>query len=152
MPPLHAVPLRIDQTGEEAMSLKSTILDTDPTSYWPLDDAVDSDRIHDECGRHYGEPFGADLGEVPFGAARMPHFDGRLGKVITIPDDEQYSQDYSNALTVACWVAPSALDFRYTDGSTDQFVHFIEKARDYSHDVELIVLHISRPDGAGEAR
>ena len=62
------------------MSLKSTILDTDPTSYWPLDDAVDSDRIHDECGRHDGEPFGADLAEVPFGAARMPHSTAGSGR------------------------------------------------------------------------
>ncbi len=118
------------------MTLKSTILDTDPTSYWPLDDAVGSSRIHDACGRHEGEPFGADLAEVPFGPARMPHFDGRLGKVITIPNDERYSHDYANALTVACWMAPSALDFRYTDGATDQYVHFIEKAQDSRQDVE----------------
>src|SRR4030095_1779549 len=55
---------------------------------------------------------------------------------ITIPDDERYSHEYANALTVACWVAPSALDFRYTDGSGPQFVHFIEKARTYVDDVE----------------
>ena len=118
------------------MTLNSTILDTSPTSYWPLDDALGSALLHDECGLHDGEPAGVDLAEVPFGAARMPHFDSRLGNGITIPDDERYSQPYANALTVACWVAPSALDFRYTDGSTDQYVHFIEKAVDYTHDAE----------------
>ena len=118
------------------MSLKSAVLGTSPTSYWPLDDAVGSAQMHDERDRHHGEPAGADLAEVPFGAARMPHFDGRLGKVITIADDELYSHEHANALTVACWVAPSALDFRYTQGMTDQYVHFIQKARDYTHDVE----------------
>jgi hypothetical protein len=118
------------------MTLKSTILHTEPTSYWPLDDAVGSSWMHDECGRHSGEPFGVDLGEVPFGPARMPRFGGRLGQFITIPYDERYSHAYANALTVACWIAPSSLDFRYTDGSADQYVYCIEKARDYSHDVE----------------
>jgi hypothetical protein len=120
----------------KAMKLKSTILDTEPTSYWPLDDAVGSYRIHDECGRHDGEPFGIDLAEVPFGAARMPHFNGQLGSGITIPNDERYSHAYANALTVACWIAPFALDFRYTDGSRDQYVYLIEKARDSTRDVE----------------
>lgn len=118
------------------MKLQSTILATNPTSYWPLGDAAGSNRIRDECGRHDGEPFGVDLAEVPFGAERMPHFNGRLGTVITIPNDERYSHAYANALTVACWIAPSTLDFRYTDGSEDQYVYLISKARNYNSDVE----------------
>lgn len=76
------------------MTLRSTILQTEPTSYWPLDD------------------------EVPFGAARMPHFDGRLGQGITIPNDERYSHAYANALSVACWIAPSVLNERNQPDAT----------------------------------
>lgn len=118
------------------MTLRSTILDTCPTSYWPLDTAAGSSRIRDECERHDAVPLGVDLAEVPFGVTRMPHFDGRRGRVITIPDDERYSHAYANALTVACWMAPSALDFCHTAGSRDQYVHVIEKALADSQDVE----------------
>jgi hypothetical protein len=83
---------------DKVMSLKPTILRAEPTSYWPLDDALGSSRIHDECGLHSGEPFGVDLGDVPFGSARMPRFGGRLGQFITIPNDERYSHAYANAL------------------------------------------------------
>jgi hypothetical protein len=118
------------------MTLKSAILETKPTSYWPLDDAVGSNLLHDECGLHDGLPCGVDLAEVSFGTTRMPHFDGQLGSKICISNDERYSQEYANAITVACWVSPSALNFYHTDGSEDQYVHIIEKARDYTTDVE----------------
>ena len=36
------------------MPLKSTVLGTNPTSYWPLDDARGSGVIRDECGLHDG--------------------------------------------------------------------------------------------------
>ncbi len=121
---------------EEPVSLKSVILGTSPTSYWPLDDAIGSAAMHDECGRHDGQPVGVKLAATPFGATRMPHFDGQLGSVITIPDDDRYSHTFANALSVACWVAPSVLDFPHTQGSKDQFIHFIEKAVKSSHDVE----------------
>ena len=118
------------------MSLKSAVLATSPTSYWPLDDAASSNRLHDECGLHDGLPVGPELATMPFGASRMPKFSGRLGISIVIPDDERYAHTYANALTVACWLAPSKLDFEHTDGQTDQFVHVIEKGVNYTRDAE----------------
>lgn len=118
------------------MSLKSAICGTKPTSYWPLDDPAGSDSLHDECGLHDGIPCGVSLAEVPFGTSLMPHFDGQHGSKIFIPNDKRYSHDCAKALTVACWVSPSALNFYHTDGSKDQYVHIIEKAHDYSTDVE----------------
>src|SRR6267154_5781265 len=41
------------------MSLKTAILDTGPTSYWPLDDVV-GDSCHDKAGLHdaqYSQPY-----------------------------------------------------------------------------------------------
>lgn len=66
----------------------------------------------------------------------MPFFDGAERSLIRIPDDNRYSHTQANALTVACWICPIALNFSHTDGSTDQYVHFIEKAIRYNHDVE----------------
>ena len=86
------------------MSLKSAVLSTNPTSYWPLDDA--SGNMHDECGLREGVPSGVNLSAVPFGAVRMPYFDGQLGHAITIQDHERYSHQWANALTVACWIGP----------------------------------------------
>lgn len=120
------------------MSLKQTIMGTAPTSYWPLDEAAGSANFRDERGLHDGVPSasGVELAAVPFGAARMPRFDGELGSAITIPDDALYSHAHANALTVACWVNPSVLDFRHTQGSNQQYIHFIEKACTYVKNVE----------------
>ena len=123
---------------EISVALKSTILLTQPTSYWPLDDSDESGIIHDECGLNHGTASEVALAEVPFGPARMPHFDGRQQSAITIPDDHagRYSHEYANSITVACWVAPSSLDFCHTDGSQDRYVHMVEKAMNYDTDVE----------------
>ena len=120
------------------MTLKSAILHTAPTSYWPLDDPSGSTWVRDACGLHDGLPSasGVDLAAVPFGAARVPHFDGNLGSGVVIPNDGRYSHDHADALTVACWAAPNVLDFPHTSGLTDQYVHLVEKSADYTHDVE----------------
>src|SRR5262245_43112131 len=93
------------------MSLKTAILDTGLTSYWPLDDAV-GDSCHDESGLHDATVTGAGvrLAALPFGGANAPYFDGAIGSVITVIDDAQYSQPYANALTIATWLCPLALD------------------------------------------
>lgn len=119
------------------MTLRAAVLATDPTSYWPLDDAAGSAVVRDEKALNDGVPVGVALAAVPFGAARMPHFDGQLGNFITIPDDPLYSHPAADSLTVACWICPSALDFAHTDGrSPDQFVHFIHKAVKSNCDAE----------------
>jgi hypothetical protein len=55
------------------MSVKSTILSTQPTSYWPLDD-LNGFSCHDEMSLH--EAFlpkkGLTLAAIPFGASRPP--------------------------------------------------------------------------------
>ena len=60
----------------------------------------------------------------------------KLGAILTVDDDPRYSQPYANALSVAAWVCPLALNNAYTGGSTDQYVHFLEKAVDSSIEVE----------------
>jgi hypothetical protein len=79
---------------------------------------------------------GVTLATIPFGAIRAPFFDGEIGSRLTINNDSQYSQPYANALTVAAWICPLALDNARTAGTGDQFVHFLEKAVAPSIDVE----------------
>jgi hypothetical protein len=111
------------------MSIKDAILITQPTSYWPLDDP-DGFSCHDEMGLHNAArpPQGVTLAVIPFGASQAPYFDGALGSFLTIPNDLKYSQPYAKALTVAAWTCPLALDNANTTGTTDQYVHFVEKA------------------------
>jgi hypothetical protein len=70
------------------MSLKTATLDTDPTSYWPLDDDVGG-SCHDEAGLHNATMAGAGikLAAIPFGTASAPYFDGDIGSVLTVVDD-----------------------------------------------------------------
>jgi hypothetical protein len=119
------------------MSIKDTILGTQPTSYWPLDDPGGS-TCHDEMGLHDASApaNGVALAVIPFGSSQAPYFDGALGSVLTIDDDPQYSQPYANGLTVAAWICPLALDNANTTGGTDQYVHYIEKAVGPSTDTE----------------
>jgi len=119
------------------MSLKAAILDTGPTSYWPLDDDV-GDSCHDETARHDATISGAGvkLAAIPFGPASAPYFDGNIGSVLTVIDDAQYSQPHKNALTVAAWICPLALDNAETVGTSDQYVHFMEKAVNSTTEVE----------------
>ena len=123
------------------MSTASVILSTDPVSYWPLDDGPLATSVRDEKGLHAGTVAGAGvhLSVVPFGSILTPFFDGNKGSLITIPDDDRYSQTRANAITLACWVCPLALNFRYTDGRSDQFVHIIEKAITYNSDAEWAI-------------
>jgi hypothetical protein len=55
------------------MSLKTAILDTGPTSYWPLDDVV-GDSCHDEAGLHDAAVTGTGvkLAAIPFGTVSAP--------------------------------------------------------------------------------
>lgn len=119
------------------MSIKDAILDTLPTSYWPLDDLAGS-PCHDEMGLHNASApaQGVTLAVIPFGTSQAPFFDGGLGSFLTIDDDPQYSQPYANALTVATWICPLSLDNANTAGTEDQCVHFVEKAVGPSTDVE----------------
>lgn len=119
------------------MSIKDTILGTQPTSYWPLDDPGGS-ACHDAMGLHDASApaNGVALAVIPFGPSQAPYFDGALGSVLTIDDDPRYSQPYANALTVAAWVCPLALNNANTTGGTDQYVHYIEKAVGPSTDTE----------------
>jgi hypothetical protein len=71
---------------------------------------------------------GVTLAAVPFGASSAPLFDGAIGSRLTIAGAPQYSQPFANALTVAVWICPLALDNANTAGSADQYVHFLEKA------------------------
>jgi hypothetical protein len=122
---------------EDEMSVKDAILTTQPTSYWPLDD-LNGLSCQDQMGLHNASlpKQGVTLAVIPFGAAQAPFFDGALGSVLTIDDDPQYSQPYANALTVAAWVCPLALDNAHTAGTRDQFVHYVEKAVGASTDAE----------------
>jgi hypothetical protein len=69
------------------MSVQEAILTTQPTSYWPLDD-LDGPSCQDEMGLHNASvpTQGVTLAVIPFGAARVPYFDGALGSVLTIDD------------------------------------------------------------------
>ena len=111
------------------MSIKDTILSTLPTSYWPLDD-LDGLSCHDEMGLHAASmpTQGVTLAVIPFGTSQVPYFDGALGSFLTIYNDLKYSQPHANALTVAAWICPLALDNANTTGTADQYVHFVEKA------------------------
>src|SRR5215469_8001544 len=122
------------------MSVNVAILNTQPTSYWPLND-LDGLSCHDQMGLHHAAlpTQGVTLAVIPFGAAQALFFDGRLGSFLTIADDPQYSQPYANALTVAAWICPLALDNANTTGTQDQYVHFIEKAVGSSTDVEWVL-------------
>ena len=119
------------------MDVKTAILATQPTSYWPLDDVAGS-SCHDEMGLHDASvpPAGVTLAAIPFGTIRTPFFDGALGSCLTIDSDPQYSQPFANALTVSVWICPLALDNVNVAGVADQYVHFLEKAVTPSTDVE----------------
>jgi len=58
------------------MSAKDAILNTQPTSYWPLDDP-DGSSCHDEMGLHDASvpARGGTLAVLPFGEAQTPFFD-----------------------------------------------------------------------------
>ena len=71
---------------------------------------------------------GVTLSVLPFGTSQAPFFDGALGSVLTIPDDPRYSQPFSNALTVAAWLCPLALNNANVVGGQDKYVHYVEKA------------------------
>jgi len=119
------------------MAVKTAILATQPTSYWPLDDAAGT-SCHDEIGLHDASvpAAGVTLAAIPFGAIRAPFFDGALGSRLTIDSDSRYSQPFANALTVAVWICPLTLDNANVAGTSDQYVHFLEKAVASSSDVE----------------
>ena len=93
------------------MDVKTAILATQPTSYWPLDDVAGS-SCHDEMGLHDASvpAAGVTLAAIPFGTIRTPFFDGALSSCLTIDNDPQYSQPFANALTVSVWICPLALD------------------------------------------
>jgi hypothetical protein len=118
------------------MSVKTAILATQTTSYWPLDDAAGA-SCHDEMGLHVASvPASVNLAVIPFGEILAPYFDGELGSALAIDSDPKYSQPHANALSVAAWICPLALDNTQTAGAKDQFVYFIEKAVAPSTDVE----------------
>ena len=52
---------------------------------------------------------GVTLSVLPFGTSQAPFFDGALKSVLTIPDDQQYSQPFAKALTVAPTIARASL-------------------------------------------
>ena len=120
------------------MSVKDAILATQPTTYWPLDDLNGSSSCHDEMGLHNASlPLaGVTLSVLPFGTSQAPFFDGALGSVLTIPDDPRYSQPFSDALTVAAWLCPLALNNANVVGGQDKYVHYVEKAAAESVDAE----------------
>jgi hypothetical protein len=94
------------------MPLKSTILALNPTSYWPLDDPAGSAICLDAMGLTNAclPGSGVTLAAVPFGASSAPLFDGAIGSRLTIAGAPQYSHSFLNALTVAVWICPLALD------------------------------------------
>jgi hypothetical protein len=122
------------------MSIKDAILNTSPTSYWPLDDVAGL-SCHDEMGLHDAAvpAQGVTLAVIPFGASQAPFFDGALRSFLTIADDPKYSQPHANALTVVAWICPLALDNANTTGTEDQYVHYVEKAVGSSTDVEWVL-------------
>ena len=117
--------------------LNTAIRETEPTSYWPLSDTIGT-MCRDEMGLHDAvvNGTGVKLAAIPFGAVSVPYFDGEIGSILTVADDPQYSQPYANALAVAAWICPLALDNANAGGSTDQYVHFLEKAVDSTTEVE----------------
>jgi len=135
------------------MSLRTATLDTDPTSYWPLDDAL-GDSCRDAAGLHDAAVTspGVKLAAIPFGAAGAPYFDGDIGSVLTVVDDGQYSQPYANALSIAAWICPLALDNAQTVGSRDQYVHFLEKSVDSTHEVEWAMRLYNRTNPGRHSR
>jgi hypothetical protein len=70
------------------MTLKTAILATEPTSYWPLTDVIGA-SCRDEMGLHDAlvNSAGVKLAAIPFGAASAPYFDGEIGSVLTVDDD-----------------------------------------------------------------
>jgi hypothetical protein len=122
------------------VGLHNAILVTGPTSYWPLDE-TSGDSCHDEMDLHLALVGGGSvkLGAIPFGPSSFPYFDGEIGSYLTVAADPQYSHSYANALTVAVWICPLALDNAHTEGSTDQYVHFLEKSIESSTDVEWLM-------------
>jgi hypothetical protein len=135
------------------MAVKTAILATQPTSYWPLDDDAGS-SCHDETGLHDASapPAGVALAAIPFGAVRAPFFDGALGSCLTIDSDPHYSQPFANALTVAVWICPLALDNLNVAGTADQYVHFLEKAVTPSSDVEWAMRLYNRTNPTRHSR
>src|SRR5258708_28193804 len=135
------------------MSLKTAILDTGPTSYWPLDDVV-GDSCHDKAGLHDAAVTGAGvkLAAIPFGGVSAPYFDGDIGSVLTEVDDAQYSQPYANALTVAAWICSLTLDNAQTTGTRDQYVHFMEKAVDSTTEVEWAMRFYNKTNPSRHSR
>jgi Concanavalin A-like lectin/glucanases superfamily len=119
------------------MSLLATVLDTQPTSYWPLTDVRD-ELCHDEMQLNDAAASSGTvkLAAIPFGDAGVPYFDGTIGCTLTVANALQYSQAFANALSVAAWICPFALDNVHTAGTTDQYVHFVGKAVASSTDVE----------------
>ena len=119
------------------MDLRTAILDTAPTSYWPLTDDANG-LCHDEMklNNATSNSDGVKLAAIPFGNASVPYFDGAIGSTLTVADAPQYSQPYANALSVAAWICPLVLDNLHTAGTTDQHVHFLGKAVDSSTNVE----------------
>ena len=119
------------------MSVKTAILATLPTSYWPLDDPSGT-SCHDEMGLHDASApaAGVDLAVIPFGKILAPYFDGEIGSALEIKSDPKYSQPFANALSVGAWICPLALDNAQTEGKSDQYVYFLEKAVSSSTDVE----------------
>ena len=119
------------------MALLAAVLDTQPTSYWPLTD--DSNGLcHDEMQLNdaTASTSAVKLAAIPFGDASVPYFDGTIGCTLTVADAPQYSQAFANALSVAAWICPFALDNVHTAGTTDQYVHFLGKAVASSTEVE----------------
>lgn len=122
------------------MSLLAAILDTGPTSYWPLTDNSDG-LCRDQMGLSdaTSSSSGVKLAAIPFGSASAPYFDGEIGSILTVPDAPQYSQSYADALSIAAWICPLLLDNTNTAGTTDQYVHFLGKAVDSSTEVEWVL-------------
>src|SRR6516164_341086 len=135
------------------MSLNTAILDTEPTSYWPLSD-ITGPNCRDEIGLHDAvlNSTGVKLAAIPFGDAFAPYLDGEIGSVLTVANDPQYSQPYANALSVAAWICPLALDNQFTLGSTDQYVHYLEKAVDSSTEVEWAMRLYNRKNPSRHSR
>jgi hypothetical protein len=78
------------------MSLKTATLDTEPTSYWPLDDVVGG-SCHDEAGLHDATVASASvrLAVLRFGGGSAPYFAGDIGSILTVVDDVRYSQPFA---------------------------------------------------------
>ncbi len=135
------------------MDLRTAILDTAPTSYWPLTDDGNG-PCHDEMKLNdaTANSGGVKLAAIPFGNASVPYFDGAIGSTLTVADAPQYSQPYANALSVAAWICPLSLDNLHTAGATDQHVHFLEKAVDASTDTEWALRLYNRTNPTRHSR